>query len=333
MPPTSTTPTTSAPLPRVTLLATGGTIAGASASSTDTTDYRVGTLGVAELLRAVPEIAGVAHVSGEQIANVDSADLGQDILLRLARATAAALADPQVDGVVITHGTDTLAESAFFIDLTVRSAKPVVFVGAMRPATALSADGPMNLLNAVTLAASPQARERGTLVVLNDRIGSAFYTSKTHSTALDTFRAQEPGFLGAFLSSQPRFYYQPARPTGLPFFDIGTLGPLPKVSVLYGHQDMGPELIDAALAGGARGLVIAGSGNGTLPEPVLRRVRELARGGLPIVRASRTADGFVSPKAEGIASGIHGPAKARWLLALALASGASLAQIADYFGA
>ncbi|KAF1020388.1 MAG: L-asparaginase 2 [Paracidovorax wautersii] len=329
----SAAPTDSRALPGVALFATGGTIAGSSASKTDTTDYLPGAIGIADLLAAVPELAGVARISGEQVANVASSDVDQAILLRLARALHEKLADPAIAGAVVTHGTDMLAESAFFIELTVRSPKPVVFVGAMRPATAISADGPMNLLNAVTLAASPAAAGRGTLIALNDRIGSAFYTQKTNSTALDTFRADEQGALGLFLSGQPRFYYEPAAPLGRPFFDIAGIEALPLVPILYAHQDMGPALIDAAIAGGARGLVIAGSGNGTLPEPVKQRVAQLDGEGFVVVRASRAANGFVTPKKEGIAAGIYSASKARWLLALALATGATREQIRQYFSA
>ena len=133
------------------------------------------------------------------------------------------LADPATQGVVVTHGTDTLAESAFFIDVTVNSPKPVVFVGAMRPATAISADGPMNLLNAVTLAASKDAMNRGTLIALNDRFGSAFYTIKTNSTTVDTFKAEEQGFLGTFTSAKPYFWFSPATPVGKVTFDVSNV--------------------------------------------------------------------------------------------------------------
>ena len=285
-------PTAASALPHVVILATGGTIAGSSDSNTDTTDYLPGAIGVADLIAAVPEITQVAQVSGHQVANVASSDVDQQVLLTLSRRITATLADPQVHGVVVTHGTDMLAESAFFIDLTVRSTKPVVFVGAMRPATAISADGPMNLLNAVALAASAQSAGRGTLVALNDRIGSAYYTLKTHATSLDTFGADEQGYLGLMVAGKPHFYFEPALPTGRPSFDIAGLDRLPRVDVLYAHQDQGPELLDAAVAGGARGVVIAGSGNGTLTESLKQRVQELDARGFPVVRSSRTDNGY-----------------------------------------
>ena len=321
----------STPLPGVTIYATGGTIAGSSASSRDTTNYAPGQLGVQTLIDAVPAIRDVARVSGEQIANVRSSDVDSKVLLHLARTINAKLAEPGTHGVVVTHGTDTLAESAFFLDLTVKSPKPVVVVGAMRPATAISADGPMNLLQAVTLAASKEAEGRGTLVTLNDRIASAFYTIKTHSSAVDTFKAAEQGYLGAFAGAKPRFWYEPARPTDKPFFDVGGLQELPKVEILYGYQDQDTSLLDAAIKNGARGIVIDASGNGSLNTTLSNREQELDKQGFPVIVATRTNSGFVTTRTEGIGSGAYSASKARWLLTLALAKGDSIAQIKRYF--
>ena len=320
-----------AALPGVTIYATGGTIAGSSASSRDTTNYAPGQLGVQTLIDAVPAIKDVARVSGEQIANVRSSDVDSKVLLHLAKTINAKLAEPGTHGVVVTHGTDTLAESAFFLDLTVKSPKPVVVVGAMRPATAISADGPMNLLQAVTLAASKEAEGRGTLVTLNDRIGSAFYTIKTHSSAVDTFKAAEQGYLGAFAGSRPRFWYEPARPTDKPFFDVGGLQELPKVEILYGYQDQDTSLLDAAIKNGARGIVIDASGNGSLNTLLSNRVQELDKQDFPVIVATRTNSGFVTTRTEGIGSGAYSASKARWLLTLALAKGDSIERIKRYF--
>ncbi|KAF1020389.1 MAG: L-asparaginase [Paracidovorax wautersii] len=324
--------TAPAALPGVTIYATGGTIAGSSASNTDTTNYKAGSIGIQTLIDAVPEMKKVASVTGEQIANVGSSDINGEILLKLSKAINAKLAEPGTQGVVVTHGTDTLAESAFFLDMTVNSPKPVVVVGAMRPATAISADGPMNLLNAVTLAASPDAVGRGTLITLNDRIGSAFYTIKTNSTTVDTFKAEEQGYLGAFIGAQPKFWYSPATPTGKLFFDVSRVTTLPKVVILYAYQDQDAALIDAAIRDGAKGIVIDGSGNGSVNSAVKKRIAELDQQGFPVVRATRTNSGVVTPKTEGIGSGVYSASKARWLLTLALAQGASVAQIKGYFG-
>lgn len=318
-------------LPGVTIYATGGTIAGSAASNRDTTTYKAGSIGIQTLIDAVPEIQKVAQVTGEQIANVASSDVDSQVLLKLSKAITARLQDPATHGVVVTHGTDTLAESAFFLDLTVHSPKPVVVVGAMRPATAISADGPMNLLNAVTLAADPQAEGRGTLIALNDRIGSAFYTVKTNSTMVDTFKAEEQGYLGAFIGTQPRFWYGPTQPLGKPKFDVGQLSALPKVVILYAYQDQDAALIDAAIQDGAKGIVIDGSGNGSLNSALKKRIAALDKQGFPVVRATRTNSGVVTPKPEGIGAGVYSASKARWLLSLALATGAGYDDIKGYF--
>ncbi len=157
------------------------------------------------LINAVPEMSKIAHVEGEQVANIGSENMTSDIILQLSKRVNALLARDDVDGVVITHGTDTLDETPYFLNLTVKSNKPVVFTAAMRPATAISADGPMNLLEAVTVAADPDARGRGVMVVLNDRIGAARFVTKTNATSLDTFRAPEEGYLGVVVGGKPQF--------------------------------------------------------------------------------------------------------------------------------
>ena len=318
--------------PGVAIYATGGTIAGSAKSNTDTTTYKAGSLGVEILINAVPELKNVATVSGEQISNVASGDITQAILLKMAKSINAKLADPDIHGVVITHGTDTTEETAFFLDLTVKGPKPVVVVGAMRPATAISAEGPMNLLEAVTLAASKEAENRGAMVVLNDRIAPAFYVTKTNSTTLDTFRAVDQGFLGTFIGGVPKFYYEPAKPTGKPFFDVSGYDSLPKVIVLYSYQDQDVALLDAAVKDGVKGIVIAGTGNGSIPTPLKAKVTELMAKGIPVVRSTRTGSGFVTVKEEGIGAGYYNPQKARILLSLALAEGASMEKIRAYFG-
>jgi len=319
--------------PGVTIYATGGTIAGSSKSNTDTTNYAPSELGVQALIEAVPELKTIATVKGEQIVNVASFDLGDKVLLKLAKAITKQLSERGTSGVVITHGTDTAEETAFFLDLTVPSPKPIVVVGAMRPATAISADGPMNLFEAVALAASPSAAGRGALIVLNDRIGSAYYTTKTNSTTLDTFRATEQGYLGVFISGAPHFFYEPAKVVGKPTFDVSNLENLPKVAIVYGYQDQDVSLIEAAVKGGAKGIVIAGTGNGSIPTSFKNTVKELMEKGVPVVRSTRTGSGYVSAKEEGIGAGFLNPQKARILLTLALAEGAGPDRIRGYFEA
>ena len=191
--------------PHVVILATGGTIAGSAADDTATTGYQAGALGIDVLVAAVPEVRDFAQITGEQLASLDSKDMSDEVWLKLSRRVNELLAKEDVDGIVITHGTDTLEETAYFLNLTVQSKKPVVLTGAMRPATAISADGPMNLLNAVRLAANPQAFDRGVLVCLNDQIDSARHVTKTHTTSLDTFKSPL-GPLGCMNDGRPTFY-------------------------------------------------------------------------------------------------------------------------------
>jgi L-asparaginase len=318
--------------PGVTIYATGGTIAGAAKSSTDTTTYKAGSIGVQALIDAVPELTQVATISGEQVANVPSNDITTTLLVKLSQTINRQLAQPGTHGVVVTHGTDTLEETAFFLDLTTSgSGKPVVIVGAMRPATAVSADGPFNLLQAVSLAASKSAENRGAMVVLNDRIGSAFYNTKTNTTAVDTFRSVEQGYLGMFIGTEPNFYYSPALPTGKLAFDLTGVQSLPKVSIVYMHEDQDNEQLDAAIRAGAKGVVIVGNGNGSVPTVVKARIDELTRQGYPVVRASRTGSGFSTKKIEGIGAGTLNAQKARILLMLGLSKGADISVLRTYF--
>lgn len=193
----------------MTIFATGGTIASRASSNTQTTGYSVG-LGVQQLVRAVPELLNISNIASYQISNVDSGSINNTISLKLARMINEELAKPEVSGVVVTHGTATLEETAFFLASTVSSTKPVVCVGAMRPATALSADGPLNLYQAVVLAASPAGRDRSTMIVLTDRIGSAFYTTENNANSLGTFFSTEAGQLGTFINQVPYFYFGPS---------------------------------------------------------------------------------------------------------------------------
>ena len=185
-----------ADLPNVKILATGGTIAGSAASATQTTGYEAGKIAIQTLIDAVPQIKEVADVSGEQIVKISSNNMDTPTLLKLAKRCNEPLAQKDVDGIVITHGTDTLEETAYFLNLTVRSDKPVVLVGAMRPATAISADGPMNLLNAVRVAVNKESVGKGVLVAMNDVINNARDVTKTNTTNVATFRAPDLGNIG-----------------------------------------------------------------------------------------------------------------------------------------
>ncbi|HEX8215217.1 MAG TPA: type II asparaginase [Allosphingosinicella sp.] len=324
------------PLPNIAILATGGTIASTAASPTQLTGYRV-TAGIESLIAAIPGLAEIANISGEQIANVGSGNITNEHLLKLAARLNALLASEAVDGAVVTHGTDTLEETAYFLNLTVKSDKPVVVVGAMRPASAISADGPLNLYNAVLLAGTREARSKGVMVMLNDRIGAARFVSKTNTTGPDTFKSAEQGYLGAINGGRAYFYSAPLRRhTSASEFDVAGLGALPRVDILYEYQNSGGELYEALASLGARGIVVAGAGNGAMSSVSADAAQAVAKRGIIIARSSRTGSGTVSQSPRGVESGFVttdslNPQKARILLMLALTRTTGPARIQDYF--
>ena len=323
--------------PNVIILATGGTIAGSAAEGTAVTGYQAGALGVETLIKAVPEVKDYAHVTGEQIASLDSKDMNDEVWLKLARRVNELLARDDADGIVITHGTDTLEETAYFLNLTVHSKKPVVITGAMRPATAISADGPMNLLNAVRLAADPQAYDRGVLVCLNDQIDSARHVTKAHTTSLDTFKSPL-GPLGCMNDGHPTFYNRvDRRHAGHTEFDLKGADRLPYVKIIYGHAGDDALFVDAAIKAGARGLVYAGTGNGSIHKDAEEALARAAQAGIVIVRSTRTGSGTVIPAEQSYteAGFLNGdslnPQKCRILLQLALMNTSDRQQIQQMF--
>ena len=241
-------------LANVVILATGGTIAGTGATSTTTVGYTAATVGVARLIEAVPELKAVANVKGEQVFQIASENMNNDYWLKLAKRVNELLKQDDVDGIVITHGTDTIEETAYFLNLVVKSRKPVVIVGAMRPSTAISADGPVNLYNATILAGSEAAVGKGVLVVLNDQINGAREVTKTNTANADTFRSWELGFLGYMQNNQPYFYRQSTRKhTADTEFDVSNLDKLPAVDIVYGYANMNRVAVDAFVAAGDQG--------------------------------------------------------------------------------
>lgn len=320
--------------PHVVILATGGTIAGSASDATQTSGYKAGVVGVQSLIDAVPAIKKVANVSGEQVANIGSENMTGDVVLKLAKRVDQLLARPDVSGVVITHGTDTLDETPYFLNLTVKSDKPVVFTAAMRPATAISADGPMNLLEAVKVAASPSAKGRGVMVVMNDRIGAARFMTKTNGTSLDTFKAPEQGYLGQLAGGD--IYWEnrvDKRHTTQTVFNADRIETLPAVVIIYGYQDDPEYMYDAAIAHHAQGIVYVGTGDGSESSRSEAGIRKAQRAGIVVVRASRTGSGIVVPNKStpGLVSDSLNPAKARILLMLALTQTHDPATIQRYF--
>ncbi len=312
-------------MPSIVILATGGTIAGQAATQTQA-GYTSGQVGVETLIAAVPQIKELANISGEQIANVGSQDMSDAIWLTLAQRVNTLLAQDDVDGVVITHGTDTIEETAYFLQLTLSSNKPVVMTAAMRPATALSADGPLNIFNAVAVAADPEASGRGVMVVVNDDIHGARAVTKTSTTDVQTFMSPEKGLIGRTLYGKNTFYREPYTQFGADnAFSVENVTALPRVDVLYMHADFSADLVDAAVKLGARGIVTAGVGNGNTTAATLAALGRAADQGVVVVRSTRVPFGSVGRNVEvdddelgTIASGELNPAKARVLLKLAL---------------
>ena len=327
-------PAQAATPPHIVILATGGTIAGQGASSEQTTGYKAGVVGVDALIHAVPELKHVANVSGEQVFNMASEDISTSQIATLAARVNTLLARPDVDGVVITHGTDTLEETAYYLNLTVNSEKPVVMTASMRPSTALSADGPMNLLEAVRVAANPNASGRGVMVVLNDRIGAARFVTKTNTTAPDTFKAPEEGYMGRIVGNDVVFDYHPDRlhTTHSAFAGL-TATQQPHVIILSGYQDDPGFLFDAAIAQHVDGIVFAGPGAGSVSSRSREGMQRAIAKGITVVRTSRTGSGNTptDPQLPGIAADSLNAPKARILLLLALQKSHDISQLQTWF--
>jgi len=309
----------------VRVLATGGTIAGSGQGSS--ASYISGVVPIGDILQTVPGLSEIANISAEQIANIGSSDMDEAVWLRLLDRVQTALLDPKISGVVITHGTDTLEETAYFLSLVLPSTKPVVLVGSMRPGTAVSADGPQILLDAVRVASSDQARDWGTLVVMNDTIFDPASLTKVDIERVNAFSDPGRGPLGEVLTDHPRFFAR-ATPYAAAFPNVHA--GLPRVAIVYSYAGIRGEDIHAA-ANGADALVVAGAGSGGFSTHARQAVRELTARGIPVVRTARQGFGDVqssdsdqgdwSDQAVGTVAGRElTPAKARVLLMLALST-------------
>ncbi len=324
--------------PKVVILATGGTIAGAAATGTQA-GYKSGAVTIDAMIAAVPGLADMANIKGEQVSNVGSQDMSFDIMLKLAKRINELMSNPDVDGFVITHGTDTMEETAFFLNLVVKGEKPVVMVGSMRPSTAVSADGPLNLYNAVGVAIDPHAKGRGVLVVMNDWIHAAHSLTKTSTTAIQTFMSPVRGIVGVAAYGKNDFYNTPQwKHTTASEFDISRVDKLPRVDIVFACADMPRDLIDASVTNGAKGIVVAGVGNGNMNKASLEAAVNAVKKGVVVVRSTRVATGNVGRNVEVnddeagfIASDELNPQKSRILLSLALLKQRSNTEIQNLF--
>ena len=306
--------------PLIALITTGGTIAGSGESPTDTTAYTAACLSGSALLAKIPELNELAQIQIIPLFDIDSKDITAAHWHALAEHTQALIDAPEIRGIVITHGTDTLEETAFVLDLTLRGDKPVVMTGAMRPASALSADGPMNLYDAVCAAIHPDSAGRGIIVCFNRTLFSGRSLRKQHTRALDAFCGGNQGHIG---QTGPVRYFSPPSPR-FTLTRLISIDKLPRVDVLHVGGDTSPSLLAAVVAAGARGVVLALPGNGSLPSAWEDSVRNIVADGTPIVRASRCANGEVTylPVDERTGSrpaGDLSPAVARLWLAMQLA--------------
>src|SRR5215212_10766599 len=324
--------------PNVVILATGGTIAGAAASGTQAA-YTSGAVTIDAMIAAVPGITNMANIKGEQISNVGSQDMSFEIMLKLAKRINELMKQSDVDGILVTHGTDTMEETAFFLNLAVKGDKPVVMVGSMRPSTAVSADGPLNLYNGVGVAVDPNAKGRGVLVVMNDWIHAAHSLTKTSTTAIQTFMSPLRGVVGVASYGKNDFYNTPQwKHTSGSAFDVTSVTTLPRVDILMAYADMPADAIDASVAHGAKGIVIAGVGNGNMNKVSMDAAEKAVKNGVIVVRSSRVATGTVGRNVEVnddelgfIASDELNPQKARVLLTLALLKSRSKSDIQNLF--
>ncbi len=325
----------------VRIIATGGTIAGRADSAAVTVGYKAGELTVEQLIASVPGLDKLANLSGEQLCNIDSKDMQEKIWLQLAQRVEAAAERKDVDGIVITHGTDTLEETAYFLQLTVKTDKPIVLTGAMRPATAISADGPMNIWQSVQVAAAASAKGRGVFVVMNGQINAAETVTKVNVNELEAF--QSPGSGPAGVIVDEKIFWQTQSIADVLSanklkFSIKNLTQLPKVRIIYGYVGGDDGLfVEAALQDGARGLVYAACGNGSVPEKLADLLKETSASGVPVVLATRCGGGIVVLSEEltatngFIASGPLNPQKAKILLQLALTKTNNVKEIQKLF--
>ncbi len=277
--------------PNITILATGGTIAGAGESSTKSS-YSAGAVTVDKLISAVPSIKELANIKGEQISNIGSQEMNDKVWIKLAKRVNTLLKKDDVDGVVITHGTDTMEATSYFLDLTVKSKKPIVFVGAMRSGSSMSADGPMNIFNAVNVAIDKQTAGKGVVVVMNDEIHSAREVTKVNTSRVNAFASPNTGKIGTVYYGNIHYYMNPTRKhTYNSEFNIEKINSLPRVEILYAHSNDSDIFVNAAVKAGAKGIIHAGMGNGNLYPSTQEALGKAVKKGIVVARTSRVGSG------------------------------------------
>ena len=296
-------------------------------------------MAIGTLLDAVPEVNKIANVTGEQIVKIGSQDMNDAVWLTLAKRINELLKRDDVDGIVVTHGTDTMEETAFFLNLTVKSDKPVVLVGAMRPSTAMSADGPLNLYNAVVTAAAKESKGKGVVIAMNGLILGAQGATKMNTVDVQTFQSPNSGALGYVLNGKVSYNMESLkRHTTKSEFDVTDLDKLPKVGIVYSYSNVDADVMTPFLNGGYQGIVHAGVGNGNIHQNLFPMLEKARKQGILVVRSSRVPTGPTTLDAEVddnkyqfVASQELNPQKARVLLMLALTKTNDWKKIQQYF--
>ncbi|WP_443744101.1 L-asparaginase 2 [Sutterella sp.] len=322
-------------LPNIAVLATGGTIAGAGQSATGSA-YKSGQVSVNHLVAAVPQLANIANVTPIQVAQIGSQDMTDEVWLKLAKTLASDCG--KYDGFVITHGTDTMEETAYFLQLTNRCKKPVVLVGAMLPSTGLSADGPRNLYQAVITAADPKTAEQGVVVAMDNVVIGARDVYKSNTTQPETFQAMNFGKVGWIFNDKVTYEAVGLRAQLPAPFDVTKLNELPKVGIVYNHAGVGGEQAEALVKAGYKGIVSAGVGNGNIHKAIWPVLEQAAKDGVVVVRTSRVPTGSATKDAEVDDQKMHwvagqslNPQKARVLLQLSLTQTSDWKKVQEYF--
>jgi L-asparaginase len=301
---------------KIVILGTGGTIAGTAASAADSVGYTAGQIGVAQLVAAVPSIAGL-DLESEQVAQVDSKDMDFATWQRLAQRCAHHLAREEVAGVVVTHGTDTLEETAYFLQRVLAPAKPLVMTAAMRPATSLQADGPQNLLDAVTVVRD--ARARGVLAVIAGRVWAGAEVRKVHTYRLDAFDAGDAGPLAAVVAGGVQWWREVKAEPALGLARIARdAAAWPRVEIVLSHAGAGAALVEALVAQGVQGIVVAGTGSGTVHRSLEAALLHSQASGVRLLRGTRCAAGSALGRAALPSAGTLSAVQARVELLLQL---------------
>lgn len=319
---------------KIALIGTGGTIAGQGASDTDLTGYTAGVLGLDEILASVPGTKPYGPYAYTQFSNIESSDITVAHWIDLAKLVQLLVERDDIGGVVITHGTDSMEETAYFLNLTVHTDKPIVITGSMRPAGAISADGPLNLLQAIQVVRTPESVGKGVLVVLNGYIDGARDVTKRNTTNVDTFDSPLVGHLGIVQDGVAHYYKSSTRRhTKHSIFDVSKLKTLPRVVILTCYGGMDDMVPLSVVATNPEGLILTGLGHGTIPQNVRQITQNLS---FPVVRASRTGSGMVSavPQdavASYLVSDTLTPQKARILLMLGLTKTKNIKHLQEYF--